>query len=163
MGCPKKKIVDTFQLKKLRHQWKADNLTVVLTNGCFDILHAGHISYLNESRLLGDRLIIALNSDHSIKSLKGSKRPIVSEMDRALILASLFFVDAVCIFDSETPYELIQTIQPDILTKGKDYNVEEIAGSNVVHGYGGVVRTLNIVQGYSTSKYIQNIVELYGK
>ncbi|MBS7816923.1 bifunctional D-glycero-beta-D-manno-heptose-7-phosphate kinase/D-glycero-beta-D-manno-heptose 1-phosphate adenylyltransferase HldE [Wohlfahrtiimonas chitiniclastica] len=136
---------------------RANNETIVMTNGCFDILHKGHVTYLNEARQLGDRLIVALNSDRSIKALKGDNRPIMDQESRATVLASLSAVDWVIIFDEETPENLINALLPDVLVKGSDYTVDQIAGANAVLNNGGRVELLSFVDGYSTTKAIEKI------
>lgn len=162
----KNKIVDRKQLKQLVSDWKRDYQQVVFTNGCFDILHRGHVEYLAQSADFGNRLIIAVNADSSVKGLdKGSSRPIQDEYSRALIIAALSFVDAVIIFEEQTPLELIQQLVPDILIKGGDYDVnctdktdkKYIVGSDVVKANGGKVEVIQFVQGYSTSKIEEKI------
>ena len=130
---------------------------IVFTNGCFDILHVGHIQYLEQAADLGDVLVVGLNSDRSVRALKGADRPINSENDRAKMLASLGCVDYVVIFDEDTPYELIRKIQPDILVKGGDYSVDEVVGRDVVEDKGGEVRILPFVEGKSTTGIIKKI------
>ncbi len=130
---------------------------IVFTNGCFDILHQGHIVYLSKSADAGDALIIGLNSDASVRKLKGIGRPVIDQYSRALLLASLSFVAAVVLFDEETPYELIRKIQPDVLIKGSDYRPEEIVGYDIVKAKGGEVLTIDFVEGYSTSSIIGKI------
>ncbi len=131
----------------------------VFTNGCFDLIHLGHIDYLSKAANFGDLLIIGLNTDASVRKLKGKHRPIKDEQSRAMILASLFFVDFVILFDEETPYELIKSIQPNILIKGSDYNIEDIVGYDVVKKGGGEVVTLDFLDGYSTSLIEKKIKE----
>ncbi|CAN5460755.1 D-glycero-beta-D-manno-heptose 1-phosphate adenylyltransferase [soil metagenome] len=140
-------------------QWKQQNFTIVFTNGCFDILHLGHVDYLEKARNLGDKLIIGLNSDNSIKRIKGAGRPIISEDSRAKVLASLMFVDAVILFNEDTPYELIKAIKPDILIKGNDYGIENIVGGDFVISNGGKVCTIDLVPGYSTTRIVNKIKE----
>jgi len=127
------------------------NKKIVFTNGCFDLIHLGHIDYLSSAAEYGDILIVGLNTDASVKKLKGVHRPIKDEQSRAMILASLLFVDFVILFDEDTPYELIKQIKPDILIKGSDYNVEDIVGYDIVKKKGGEVITLDFLEGYSTS------------
>lgn len=124
----------------------------IFTNGCFDILHRGHVELIKYSADLGDRLVVGINSDKSVKKLKGNKRPINSEEDRKFILESIKFVDEVIIFDEETPYELIKKIRPEIIVKGGDYIVQDVVGSDLCE-----VRIFNYVNGYSTTGTIQNI------
>jgi len=124
---------------------------VVFTNGCFDIMHRGHIEYLSKAADLGDILVIGLNTDDSVSRLKGSHRPIQDEKGRAYVMASLSFVDYVVFFNEDTPYDLIKKVQPDILVKGADYNAEDIVGYDIVIAKGGTVETIEFVLGYSTS------------
>jgi rfaE bifunctional protein nucleotidyltransferase chain/domain len=137
--------------------WRFKDKKIVFTNGCFDILHLGHIEYLSRAADLGNILIIGLNSDPSVKKLKGFDRPLMNEGARAMLLASMSFVNAVVLFDEETPYELIRLIQPDILVKGADYQTHEIAGSDIVLGRGGKVETIELTKGYSTTTLIHRI------
>jgi rfaE bifunctional protein nucleotidyltransferase chain/domain len=130
---------------------------IVFTNGCFDILHRGHIQYLAQAAGFGDSLVIGLNTDESVKKLKGPSRPYLDENARALILASLSFVAAVLLFDEETPYELIKKVQPDFLVKGGDYKVEEIVGYDIVKAMGGEVLTIELVKGYSSTSIINKL------
>lgn len=131
--------------------------TIVFTNGCFDVLHQGHIQYLSQAADLGDVLVVGLNTDSSVKKLKGPSRPYLDEQSRALILASLGFVSAVVLFDEETPYNLIKRIQPHCLVKGGDYKVEEIVGYDLVKARGGQVLTLPLVEGYSSTGIMDKI------
>ena len=140
--------------------WKTHNYKLVFTNGCFDLLHRGHIDNLIKAAQLGDKLIVGLNSDQSVSMLKGSKRPLMDENARAIIVAALQMVDAVILFGEETPYELIRFIQPDVLVKGKDYAVEEIAGFDIVLAHGGKVETIELTEGVSTSSLIEKIKNL---
>lgn len=140
-------------LKKLA-VWKFKGSRIVFTNGCFDILHRGHIEYLASASGLGDVLIVGLNTDASVKKLKGKNRPVQDEISRRLILASLQFVTAVVLFDEETPYRLIDLVRPDILVKGGDYVPEKIVGYDIVKSYGGQVLSLPFVEGYSTTSVI---------
>lgn len=134
---------------------------LVFTNGVFDLLHAGHVSYLAEARELGDALIIGLNADESVRRLKGPNRPIQSEFDRALVLAALKSADAVVIFDSDTPYDLIEHVLPDILVKGGDWSVDKIVGRDIVEKNGGKVLPLPFVDGRSTTGIVEKILERY--
>jgi rfaE bifunctional protein nucleotidyltransferase chain/domain len=155
------KILDRESLRRACVLWNFKNQKVVFTNGCFDILHLGHIEYLAKAAELGDVLVIGLNSDRSVHRIKGKTRPINDEHSRSMILASLEFVTAVVIFDEETPYELIKTIQPDILVKGKDWKIEEIAGHDIVLAKGGKVETIELTPGYSTTAIEQKILKLH--
>lgn len=130
---------------------------LVFTNGCFDILHSGHVSYLNEAKSLGDILIIGLNSDLSVKRLKGETRPINNEIDRKFILENLKAVDAIEIFEEDTPYNLIKEIRPDILVKGGDWKPEDIVGHDIVLADGGLVKSLTFKDGYSTTSIIGQV------
>ena len=136
---------------------KNKNKKIVFTNGCFDIVHLGHIDYLEKARNLGDKLVLGLNTDASVRRLKGTSRPVVDEYPRARMMAALSFVDAVILFDEETPKELIETICPDILVKGDDYSVSTIVGADFVIAHGGEVKTVPLVKGYSTTKMIEKI------
>lgn len=147
----KNKIVGQEHLKGLIESWKLQHKKIVFTNGCFDLLHLGHIDYLIKAADLGDRLIIGLNSDASTTRLKGPTRPINDERSRSTILAALFFVDAVVLFDEETPYHLIDMVKPDILVKGADYKIDEIAGADLVIAAGGEVKLIDYLPGYSTT------------
>lgn len=147
-------------LPELQHriaQWKVLNKTVAFTNGCFDILHAGHIASLTQAALQADYLIVGLNADSSVKGLKGDNRPVNDEQSRALIIASLAVVDAVVIFAEPTPLQLINAIKPDVLVKGGDYKIENIVGAKEVIGWGGKVIINPIVQGFSTTSIIHKL------
>jgi rfaE bifunctional protein nucleotidyltransferase chain/domain len=133
------------------------NKKIVFTNGCFDILHAGHISYLEKARSLGDVLVVGLNSDISVKRLKGKDRPIVSQKNRAKVLSALSCVDFIAIFDSVTPLKLIRSIKPDVLVKGGDWKVKDIVGAEFVQSYGGAVKSLPYIKGFSTRDLIRKI------
>jgi len=146
-------------LQVLLQEWREANQKIVFTNGCFDIVHLGHIDYLEKARLKGDKLVVGLNSDASVKRLKGASRPIISEYPRARMLAALAFVDAVVFFEEDMPLSLIEAIKPDILTKGDDYTPENIVGADFVIGRGGRVETIALVKGYSTSQIIEKIKE----
>ncbi|MEA3479653.1 MAG: D-glycero-beta-D-manno-heptose 1-phosphate adenylyltransferase [Bacteroidota bacterium] len=140
--------------------WKFLNQKIVFTNGCFDILHRGHIDYLAKAADEGDLLLVGLNSDRSVKSIKGDNRPINNEDTRAMVLGSLAFVDAVFLFDEDTPYELIKRVQPDVLIKGADYNKEDIVGYDIVRNNGGEIKTIELLDGYSTTNLIDQIKSL---
>ncbi|WP_059026829.1 D-glycero-beta-D-manno-heptose 1-phosphate adenylyltransferase [Gabonibacter massiliensis] len=137
--------------------WRFKDEKIVFTNGCFDILHRGHIEYLAQAANLGTKLIIGLNSDASVKRLKGENRPVNDENARALALASLIFVDEVILFDSDTPYDLIDYVQPNVLVKGGDYNPEEIVGYDIVKAKNGKIITIDFVEGYSTTSILNKI------
>ncbi len=154
----KSKIVTKETLKNLLNIWKFKDNKIVFTNGCFDLIHRGHIEYLAKAANLGDILIIGVNTDKSTKKLKGNKRPLQDEYSRALILSSLHFVNNVILFDEDTPYELIKFIQPDILVKGSNYKAEEIIGSDIVKAKGGEIITIDFIEGFSTTNIIKDIV-----
>lgn len=151
------KIVTRPQLLQQVLDWKAQGQCVVFTNGCFDLLHLGHVDYLEKARQLGDKLLVAVNTDASVNRLKGPNRPLQDEMSRARIMASLLFVDIVVLFDEETPYELIKAVKPNILVKGDDYTIENIVGHDIVLENGGEVKTIQLVKGYSTSGIVNKI------
>ncbi|MDR0304575.1 MAG: D-glycero-beta-D-manno-heptose 1-phosphate adenylyltransferase [Chitinispirillales bacterium] len=147
----------TYELSKFIDGVRLQNKKIVSTNGCFDILHRGHIRYLNDTAKLGDVLVVGINSDKSVRSLKGENRPIQSEDDRAYILVSLKAVDAVFIFDELTPYGFIEVVKPDIHTKGGDYEIENLPETKIVEKYGGSVKILKFFDGYSTTKIVQKL------
>lgn len=151
------KIIDWQRAAQWVKEWHKSDETIVFTNGCFDILHKGHVDYLHRASLLGDHLIIGVNTDQSVSRIKGPARPIQDQSSRALLLAGFFFVDAIVLFDEDTPLELIRTLCPDVLVKGKDYQVAEIVGADFVLQNGGRVETLDFIDGYSTSAIIQKI------
>jgi rfaE bifunctional protein nucleotidyltransferase chain/domain len=148
---------DRKKLAEEIQRWKDFNDTVVFTNGCFDILHRGHIDYLSKAAEQGDRFVIGVNTDRSVSTLKGPKRPIIDEDSRALKLASLAFVDAVILFDEETPLELITELKPNVLIKGGDYTEETVVGADFVKSNGGKVMLIPFLEGYSTSSIIEKI------
>jgi len=151
------KILDLPSLKKLVSDWQAEGKKVVFTNGVFDLLHIGHITYMAKAAELGDKLIIGLNADSSVKRIKGESRPVNDQNNRAALLAALFFVDAIVVFEEDTPLNLITTLMPDILVKGADYSVENIVGAKEVIANGGEVKTINFVEGYSSTSIIERI------
>jgi rfaE bifunctional protein nucleotidyltransferase chain/domain len=156
------KIFENFQdFKPVLDQWRWAGQTIVFTNGCFDLVHRGHIDSLVKAASFGDRLIVGLNSDVSVRLLKGENRPLIDEQSRAVMLASLLMVDAVIVFADETPYELIKCILPDVLVKGAEYRLEEIAGFDVVLATGGRVERIDLTVGFSTSDLIQKIKDTY--
>jgi D-glycero-beta-D-manno-heptose 1-phosphate adenylyltransferase len=138
--------------------WQFQGKKIVFTNGCFDILHQGHIDYLSKAADLGDLLIIGLNTDQSVRKIKGKSRPIQDEDSRAMVLASLGFVDVVVFFGEDTPYNLIKTTQPDILVKGADYKPEDIVGYDIVKNKGGKIVTIDFLEGYSTTAIEKKIL-----
>lgn len=154
------KICDIEELKHRLAQWRVKSDRIVFTNGCFDILHVGHLHTLKESIQLGDKLIVGLNSDASVSRLKGKERPIVNQLDRSEMLAAFEMVDAVIIFEDDTPEELIQMIKPDVLCKGGDWSIENIVGGDFVKSYGGQVVSIPFIQGYSSSSLIDKIKSL---
>lgn len=155
----RQKILDRAGIRTLARNWTAEGHRLVFTNGCFDLLHFGHLHYLSEARDLGDKLIIGINSTSSVQRLKGPTRPINDEDTRFHLLASLFFVDAVVPFEEDTPYQLIDAVRPHILVKGGDWKPEQIVGSDIVIGSGGEVRSLPFIEGYSTTHIEQTILD----
>ncbi len=153
----KQKIIPVAALDQTLSQLHFQKKSVVFTNGCFDLLHRGHIIYLAKAASFGDCLVVGLNSDASVKSIKGPSRPIQDEQSRALILASLQFVSMVVLFEEDTPYNLIKKINPDILVKGADYKPEEIVGYDIVKSKGGEIITIDLVEGQSTTELIKKI------
>jgi len=149
------------EIKKIRNKFLIEKKKVVFTNGCFDLIHAGHVDYLTKARELGDVLIVGLNSDKSVRNIKGDKRPILKEKERAFIISSLRPVDYVVLFDEDTPANLIAEIIPDILVKGADWSIENIIGREVVEANGGEVKTISFVNDQSTSKIIKSILDKY--
>lgn len=151
------KILPLSELQAKVEQWKAEGLTVAFTNGCFDILHVGHISSLIQAANEADKLIVALNADSSVRKLKGDSRPVNNENARAMVLSALSMVDAVTVFSEPTPLHVILTVKPDVLVKGGDYKEEDIAGAKEVISWGGRVVINPIVQGFSTTSIIQKM------
>ena len=147
----REKILDFEKLNVQLSRWRFMSQKIVFTNGCFDLVHLGHVDYLSKASDEGDILIVGLNSDSSTKQLKGSLRPINKQDQRAMILASFQFVNAVVIFNEPTPYQLISTILPDVLVKGGDYKPENIVGFDIVKSKNGIVKTIEFLEGYSTS------------
>ena len=137
--------------------WRRVGERIVFTNGCFDLLHYGHVCYLAQARELGDRLVVGVNSDESVGRLKGPGRPVKDERTRLYLLAAFEYVDVVVLFEEDTPYELIKALEPDVLVKGGDWAVEDIVGSDLVLAGGGEVRSLPFVEGFSTTGFIQKI------
>ncbi|MGV3707054.1 MAG: D-glycero-beta-D-manno-heptose 1-phosphate adenylyltransferase [Arcticibacter sp.] len=145
------KILSLPEILKLVKVWKFQEKKIVFTNGCFDLLHLGHIDYLAQAAALGNKLIIGLNTDASVSRIKGPSRPITDQQSRAALIAALFFVDAVVLFDEPTPADLIAAIKPDILVKGADYTIDQIVGADTVLASGGEVKTIPLIDGYSTT------------
>ncbi len=152
-------ILELEELKKIVSLAKSTSKTVVFTNGCFDLIHGGHIEFLQKAKSMGDILVVGLNSDASVRSLKGDGRPIKSQKERANILSALKYVDYITIFDESTPEHLIGEIRPDILVKGNDYNIDEVVGREIVEGYGARVELIPIVKGLSTTNTVEQILE----
>ena len=156
------KILSLDQLRTERERLRRLGGRVVFTNGCFDLIHPGHIRYLEEARRLGDALIVALNSDRSVRELKGEKRPILNQNERAEVMAALNCVDYVTIFDWPTPREIIAALLPDVLVKGGDWDLDRIVGRDEVEAAGGEVLSLPFIEGCSTTELIERIVQRYG-
>ncbi|MBV6404677.1 MAG: D-glycero-beta-D-manno-heptose 1-phosphate adenylyltransferase [Flavobacteriales bacterium] len=151
-------LTDRAGAVRLAHVWRVKGDRIVFTNGCFDLLHRGHVAYLEEAAALGDRLVVGINSDASVRRLgKGPDRPLNDELSRALVVAALRCVDAVVIFEEDTPLELITAIRPDVLTKGGDWKPEQIVGADVVKAHGGSVHSLKFVEGFSTTALVERV------
>ena len=157
------KVKNLPALLPIIRRFKKQGKRIVFTNGCFDLLHLGHVTYLDRAKSKGDFLVVGINSDRSVRKLKGKERPLVAQSDRARVLAGLASVDYVTIFDEPTPLSLIQAIQPDILVKGSDWEKDNIVGSDVVRGRGGKVVRIPVVKGISTSQIIKRFVERYAR
>lgn len=155
------KIVKLQELIQIRKKAKKENKKVVFTNGCFDLLHRGHIEYLKKAKRWGDLLVVGLNSDSSVRKIKGKGRPIQKQADRAAILVSLYFVDYVFIFNELTPFKLISKLIPDILVKGGDWKVKDIVGKDIVESHGGKVLSIKMVKEKSTRNIIQTILKRF--
>lgn len=151
------KIYNNKDLSEAVEKWRSEEKVIVFTNGCFDIIHRGHVEYIADAKKMGDILVLGLNSDESVKDLKGTGRPFVSQDDRAYILAQLIPVDAVAIFEEETPLNLIKLVKPDVLVKGGDYSMNEIVGKHEVEEDGGTVIAIPLVKGKSTTGLIEKI------
>ncbi|HVS94085.1 MAG TPA: D-glycero-beta-D-manno-heptose 1-phosphate adenylyltransferase [Mucilaginibacter sp.] len=151
------KICDLSAMKDRTTLWKQEGKKVVFTNGVFDLLHIGHITYMAKASELGDKLVIGLNSDASVKRIKGDDRPLNDENSRAALLAALFFVDGIVLFGEDTPIRVITTLLPDVLVKGADYSIDNIVGAKDVIANGGEVRTIDFVEGYSSTSIIEKI------
>jgi len=154
------RVISRAELIEVRRELKKNGRRIVFTNGCFDLLHRGHIEYLAKAKSLGDILIVGLNADDSVRRLKGPNRPITPQEDRAAILAALAVVDYVCIFDEDTPYELIRAVVPDILVKGADWTVDDVVGKDIVDAAGGSVHTIEFLPNRSTTNIIQKIAQI---
>lgn len=155
------KIQGLEKLKKLVSYLKSRDKKIVFTNGCFDLLHYGHAKYLQDAAKKGDILIVGINSDDSVKRIKGTKRPVVNEKDRLRLVASLESVDYVVLFNEDTPLKIIKAIKPDVLIKGADWNKDNIVGRGFVLSYGGSVSTVKLVKGYSSSNLIKKIAKRF--
>jgi len=151
------KIVGAEEAGTMVDIWHYMGLKVVFTNGVFDLVHRGHVDYLARAASLGHRMVLGLNSDASVRRIKGESRPVQDQRSLAMVMASLFCIDAVVLFDEDTPLELIKTVQPDILVKGSDYSIENIVGAEVVMARGGRVETMDFIDGYSSSNIIERI------
>lgn len=162
MGLKMDKIFSRETLKEQLNRLRQAGETIVFTNGCFDILHVGHVRYLREAKKLGDILVLALNSDASVRAIKGEKRPLVPEDERADIMAALESIDYVILFDDPTPQQLIEYLQPDILVKGGDWAEAAIAGADFVKASGGRVITIPLTEGRSTTNIVEKIRQVYG-
>jgi rfaE bifunctional protein nucleotidyltransferase chain/domain len=157
------KIIPRPQIAVLMKDLKKKRRKIVFTNGCFDLLHVGHVRYLKEARALGDCLIIGLNSDRSMRQIKDPARPLISEDQRAEVLAAMECVDYVVLFDEADPFKLIEEIKPDVLVKGADWTMDKIIGADLVSSYGGKVHRIDLVPSISTSEIINRIISRYGK
>jgi D-beta-D-heptose 7-phosphate kinase/D-beta-D-heptose 1-phosphate adenosyltransferase len=153
----KAKILNIKDLAKIINEWRLNGDKIVFTNGCFDLIHLGHLEILARSADLGDKLIVGINSDMSIKKIKGSSRPIIEEDSRAKQLAAIEFIDAVILFNEDTPYDLINILKPDILTKGGDYKKNDIVGNQLINKEQGEVVIIPLTQGYSTTSILEKI------
>jgi D-glycero-beta-D-manno-heptose 1-phosphate adenylyltransferase len=151
-------VVVRTDLLKIRDRLKREGKKIVFTNGVFDIVHRGHVEYLTKAKALGDVLLIGMNTDASVQRLKGPRRPVVSQDDRAFVLAALRVVDYVCLFDEDTPYNLIKAVVPDVLVKGSDWAIDDIVGKDIVEAAGGKVQTIDFVPNRSSTNIIQKIV-----
>jgi len=156
-------LVSLKELKAIRQKLKTENKKVVFTNGVFDLIHSGHVDYLVKAKALGDVLMVGLNSDKSVKKIKGDKRPILKEEERSFILANLKPVDYIILFDQDTPENLIKELIPDIIVKGGDWTVDKIVGNDIVFKNGGEVKSIEFVNPQSTSKIIDIILKRYSK
>lgn len=156
-------VTDRNEMIEIRRRIKNQNKKLVFTNGCFDILHSGHVDYLSKARQLGDYLMVGLNSDISVKNIKGEKRPIINEIERATLLDNLKCVDYVTFFNEDTPEQLISSLIPDILVKGADWDLDKIVGREIVEANGGNVKTIQFSCNQSTSKIINLIIDRYCK
>jgi len=150
-------VVSLQELLVARKRIKIEGKRVVFTNGCFDILHRGHVEYLRKAKALGDVLVVGVNTDSSVRRIKGPDRPVIDESDRAFVLAALASVDYVCLFNEDTPYELIRALVPDILVKGADWAIEKVVGRDIVEAAGGSVQTIEFLPDRSTTGILERI------
>jgi D-beta-D-heptose 7-phosphate kinase/D-beta-D-heptose 1-phosphate adenosyltransferase len=156
-------ILSSDDFLPIRQRLKEQNQKLVFTNGCFDILHAGHVDYINKAKEKGDKLIVALNTDESVRRIKGAGRPVISQEERAFIISNLKVVDYVTFFNEDTPKEIIDKLIPDVLVKGSDWSIDNIVGRETVESNGGMVKTIDFISDQSTSKIIDKILRVYGK
>ncbi|MBU2635570.1 MAG: D-glycero-beta-D-manno-heptose 1-phosphate adenylyltransferase [Bacteroidetes bacterium] len=156
-------IVTLKELKNIRSELRLNSLKVVFTNGVFDIIHRGHVEYLQKAKSLGNVLVVGLNSDASVRRIKGDKRPIVNQDDRAFVLSNLLMVDYVCLFEEDTPLQLISELVPDVLVKGSDWDINDIVGRDVVEKNGGKVETIEFVPERSSTNIVDTIINRYCK
>jgi D-glycero-beta-D-manno-heptose 1-phosphate adenylyltransferase len=162
MSIESKKIYTSFHDLKIQvESWKSLGKKIVFTNGCFDLIHIGHIQYLKEAKSKGDILVVGINSTKSVSKLKGLNRPINDEKTRCGVMAAFYFTDAVIVFNEDTPYDLIKEIKPDVLVKGGDWSIDQIVGSDLVLQNGGSVLSLSFMDGYSTTNIENKIIEAY--
>ena len=154
-------VLSKEEMKSLRKKFKVEHKKVVFTNGVFDLIHAGHVDYLIKAKAMGDILIVGMNSDSSVKRIKGEKRPLINQTERAFVLSNLKPVDFVVIFEEDTPFELIKELIPDVLVKGADWSLDKIVGSDIITADGGEVKNIQFVSKQSTSKIIEIILSRY--
>ena len=162
MDIASKKYKTLDDIVRIRQELSLKGKRLVFTNGCFDILHLGHVRYLNQARTLGDILVVGVNSDLSVRRIKGNARPLVPEMERVEVLAALECIDYVFLFDDQTPQKIIEAIVPDILVKGSDWKLQDVVGRDVVEKNGGAVLTIPVVEGFSTTAIILTVLDRFG-
>jgi rfaE bifunctional protein nucleotidyltransferase chain/domain len=162
MDIASKKYKTLDDIVRIRQELSLKGKRLVFTNGCFDILHLGHVRYLNHARTLGDILVVGVNSDLSVRRIKGNARPLVPEMERVEVLAALECIDYVFLFDDQTPQKIIEAIVPDILVKGSDWKLQDVVGRDVVEKNGGAVLTIPVVEGFSTTAIILTVLDRFG-
>lgn len=153
----KNKIVTRETIEDIIDIHKSKNRTIVFSNGCFDLVHRGHVEYLSKASDLADIFVLGLNTDASVQRLKGKDRPLQDELARAILMAGFSFIDYVVLFEEDTPYELIQQVKPDVLVKGDDYKIEDVVGYDIVQKNGGIVQTIELTEGYSTTNIVNKI------